>query len=124
MKKEIGIEGFLLGTKEDEKAMTGVSVILAKNGVVAGCSVKGSAPGTRETDLLKSEKTVDKIHALVLSGGSAFGLESACGVMDYLEEQGVGFDVEVAKVPIVSQAVLFDLAVGNPNIRPDKKNGI
>lgn len=123
MKKEIGIEGFLLGTKEDEKAMTGVSVILAKNGAVAGCSVKGSAPGTRETDLLKSEKTVDKIHALVLSGGSAFGLESACGVMDYLEEQGVGFDVEVAKVPIVSQAVLFDLAVGNPNIRPDKKMG-
>lgn len=77
------------------KSYDGVSVILAKNGAVAGCS-KRLCTRTRETDLLKSEKTVDKIHALVLSGGSAFGLESVC-MVDYLEEQGVGFDVEVAK---------------------------
>lgn len=123
MKKEIGVDGFLIGTKEDIKAMTGVSVILAKDGAKAGCSVRGSAPGTRETDLLRPEKTVDKIHAVILSGGSAFGLESSCGVMDYLEEQGIGFDVGVTKVPIVSQAVLFDLSVGNPRIRPNKKMG-
>lgn len=123
MKKEIGIDGFLIGTKEDKKAMTGVSVILAKDGASCSYSVKGSAPGTRETDLLKPEKTVDKIHAVVLSGGSAFGLESSSGVMEYLEEQNVGFDVGVARVPIVVQAVLFDLSVGNPKIRPDKKMG-
>lgn len=123
MKKKIGIAGFLVGTAQDENALTGVSVILAPEGATAGCDVRGNAPGTRETDLLKSEKTVDKIHAVVLSGGSAFGLESACGVMDYLEEEGIGFDVQVAKVPIVAGAVLFDLAVGDPKVRPDKEMG-
>lgn len=123
MKKELNIEGFEIGTQENLKALTGVSVIIAKKGAVAGCCVRGSAPGTRETDLLKSEKTVEKVHSIVLSGGSAFGLESTCGVMDYLEEQGIGFDVGVAKVPIVCGAVLFDLAVGNPHVRPNKQMG-
>lgn len=123
MKKKIGISGFLVGTAQDEKALTGVSVILAPSGATAGCDVRGNAPGTRETDLLKSEKTVDQIHAVVLSGGSAFGLESACGVMAQLEERAVGFDVQVAKVPIVAGAVLFDLAVGDPKVRPDKEMG-
>ncbi|MGP1448619.1 MAG: P1 family peptidase, partial [Filifactor alocis] len=115
MKKKITVERFEIGTKENHQALTGVSVILAKEGATAGCCVRGSAPGTRETDLLKSEKTVEQVHSIVLSGGSAFGLESTCGVMDYLEKQGVGFDVGVAKVPIVCGAVLFDLAVGDPN---------
>ena len=123
MKKTITVEGFEIGTGENHEALTGVSVIIAKEGAVAGCCVRGSAPGTRETDLLKSEKTVEQVHSVVLSGGSAFGLESTCGVMNYLEAMGVGFDVGVARVPIVCGAVLFDLAVGNPDIRPDKEMG-
>ena len=123
MKKTITVEGFELGTEENHEALTGVSVIIAKEGAAAGCCVRGSAPGTRETDLLKSEKTVEQVHSVVLSGGSAFGLESTCGVMNYLEAMGVGFDVGVARVPIVCGAVLFDLAVGNPDIRPDKEMG-
>lgn len=123
MEKKIGVEGFLIGTAEDMDALTGVSVLIAPEGAVAGCDVRGCAPGTRETDLLKSEKTVSQIHATVLSGGSAFGLESSCGVMAYLEEKGIGFDVGVAKVPIVVSAVLFDLAVGKSDVRPDKKMG-
>ncbi|MDO4792557.1 MAG: P1 family peptidase [Filifactor alocis] len=123
MKKKMGVSGFFIGAAQNKKSLTGVSVILAPEGATAGCDVRGNAPGTRETDLLKSEKTVDKIHAVVLSGGSAFGLESACGVMDRLEEEGVGFDVQVAKVPIVAGAVLFDLAVGDPKVRPDREMG-
>ena len=123
MKKTITVEGFEIGTEENHEALTGVSVIIAKKGATAGCCVRGSAPGTRETDLLKSEKTVEQVHSVVLSGGSAFGLESTCGVMNYLEAMGVGFDVGVARVPIVCGAVLFDLAVGNPDIRPDKEMG-
>ena len=123
MKKTITVEGFEIGTEENHEALTGVSVIIAKEGAAAGCCVRGSAPGTRETDLLKSEKTVEQVHSIVLSGGSAFGLESTCGVMNYLEEVGVGFDVGVARVPIVCGAVLFDLAVGDSDIRPDKEMG-
>lgn len=123
MKKTITVEGFEIGTEENHEALTGVSVIIAKKGATAGCCVRGSAPGTRETDLLKSEKTVEQVHSIVLSGGSAFGLESTCGVMNYLEEVGVGFDVGVARVPIVCGAVLFDLAVGDLDIRPDKEMG-
>lgn len=85
--------------------------------------VRGSAPGTRETDLLKAENMVDKVHAIVLSGGSAFGLESASGVMAYLEEEGHGLDVGLTKVPIVPGAVIFDLAIGDPKARPDKDMG-
>lgn len=123
MKHTIHIPGFAIGTAENKQARTGVSVIIATEGACAGVEVRGCAPGTRETDLLRPEKTVDAIHAVVLAGGSAFGLEAASGVMDYLEEQGIGFDVGVAKVPIVCSAVLFDLAVGDAKVRPDKAMG-
>jgi L-aminopeptidase/D-esterase-like protein len=97
---------------------TGCTVVVADGGAVGGVDVRGGAPGTRETDLLNPVNTVDKVHAVVLTGGSAFGLDAAGGVMRYLEERGVGFDTEFGKVPIVPAAVLFDLNVGDPRIRP------
>jgi L-aminopeptidase/D-esterase-like protein len=117
------VPGIKVGHYEDMEALTGCSVILTEEGATAGVDVRGSAPGTRETDLLDPINLVDKIHGLCLSGGSAFGLDAASGVMQYLGEQGIGLDVGVAKVPIVPAAVLFDLVFGNPNIRPDKKMG-
>ena len=102
---------------------TGCTVILAEAGAVAGVDVRGAAPGTRETDLLDPVNSVPVVHAIVLAGGSAFGLDAATGVMKYLEEKGVGFDVRVAKVPIVPAAILFDLGVGDPKIRPNADCG-
>jgi L-aminopeptidase/D-esterase-like protein len=103
---------------------TGCTVVLARHGAIAGVDVRGGAPGTRETDLLDPSNTVQRVHAVVLSGGSAFGLDAASGVVRYLEERGVGFDVGVAKVPIVPAAVLFDLAVGDmPHVRPTAESG-
>ena len=93
--------------------------MLTEAGAVASVDVRGGAPGTRETDLLNPVSHVQKIHAVVLSGGSAFGLDSASGVMRYLEEKDIGYDVRVAKVPIVPAAILFDLPVGGkPKVRP------
>lgn len=117
------IPGFRLGNAGNRNAATGCTVILCEQGAVAGVDVRGGAPGTRETDLLKPENYVAQVHAILLSGGSAFGLDAAAGIMQYLEEQGVGFDTGVAKVPIVSGAVLFDLACGDPHVRPDKAMG-
>lgn len=117
------IPGFRIGHEQDYKAATGCTVILCEKGAVAGVDVRGGAPGTRETDLLNPINMVDRMHAVVLSGGSAFGLDAASGVMNYLEERGAGFDVGVTKVPIVGSAVLFDLAVGDYKIRPDKDMG-
>lgn len=117
------IPGILLGNAQNIAAATGCTVILCPQGAVAGVDVRGGAPGTRETDLLKPENLVDKIHAVMLAGGSAFGLDAAAGVMQYLEQQGYGFDVGVAKVPIVAAAVLFDLPCGAADIRPDKEMG-
>mgnify|MGYP001197114658 FL=1 len=117
------VPGVKVGHKEDNNALTGCTVILTEEGATAGVDVRGSAPGTRETDLLDPVNTVNEVHAICLAGGSAFGLEAASGVMQYLEEQGVGLDVGVAKVPIVPSAILFDLAVGNPNVRPNKEMG-
>lgn len=98
---------------------TGCTVVLAERGAIAGVDVRGSAPGTRETDLLNPINTVEQVHAIVLAGGSAFGLDAASGVMRYLDEHGIGFDAGVAKVPIVPAAILFDLGVGGkPQIRP------
>jgi L-aminopeptidase/D-esterase-like protein len=98
---------------------TGCTVILAEAGAVGGVDVRGGAPGTRETDLLDPRNTVDKVHAVVLSGGSAFGLDAASGAVRWLEERGIGYDTRVAKVPIVPAAVLFDLPVGGkPKVRP------
>jgi L-aminopeptidase/D-esterase-like protein len=102
---------------------TGCTVITASAPFVAGVDVRGGAPGTREIDLLKPENRVDQIDAIFLSGGSAFGLEAGAGISRYLEEHGRGFDTRVAKVPIVCGAILFDLALGNPSVRPDAVAG-
>ncbi len=117
------IDGIKLGHAENREGGTGCSVIICEKGATGGVDVRGGAPGTRETDLLDPMEMVDKIHAVVLSGGSAFGLDAASGVMEYLEKKDIGFDVTVAKVPIVCEAVLFDLAFGDPKIRPDKEMG-
>lgn len=117
------IDGFKIGHEEDLAAATGCSVIICEKGGTAGVDVRGGAPGTRETDLLDPVNLVQKIHGIVLSGGSAFGLDASSGVMKYLEEKGIGFDVSVTKVPIVSSAVLFDLGIGSYKLRPDKDMG-
>ncbi|SHI57642.1 L-aminopeptidase/D-esterase [Desulfatibacillum alkenivorans DSM 16219] len=113
-----------IGHARNAEAGTGCTVIICDKGATPGVDVRGGAPGTRETDALDPVNLVDKVHAVVLSGGSAFGLDASAGVMAYLEEQGVGFDVGVTKVPIVAQAVLFDLFVGAHNVRPDKAMGL
>ena len=112
-----------IGHAQDLDARTGCTVILCPDGAVAGVDQRGGAPGTRETDLLRPMHWVTQVHGLLLSGGSAFGLDAATGVMRYLEEQGVGFETGVAKVPIVPAAVLFDLAVGRADVRPDAAMG-
>lgn len=117
------VPGILLGHAENNKSATGCSVALFPDGAVCGVDVRGSAPGTRETDLLKAENLVEKIHGVCLSGGSAFGLAAANGVMAYLEEQNIGMDVTVCKVPIVLSAVIFDLTLGDAFIRPDYPMG-
>lgn len=117
------IEGIKVGHAQDFDAITGCTAIICEQGVVGGVDVRGSGPGTRETDLFDPKKMVDRIHGIVLGGGSAFGLSAASGTMKYLEEKGIGFDVGVARVPIVASAILFDLAIGNPKIRPDEKMG-
>ena len=117
------IEGFRLGNAENAEAGTGVTVVIAERGAVAGVDVRGGGPATRETDLLRSENTVDKINAVVLSGGSAFGLEAASGVMRALAERGQGFRVGNVTVPIVTGASLFDLAVGKSDVFPDVQMG-
>lgn len=119
----IDVPGIKVGHYQDLEGLTGCSVILTEKGAVAGVDVRGSAPGTRETDLLDPINLVQTVHGLCLSGGSAFGLDAASGVMQYLDEHHIGLDVGVAKVPIVPGAVLFDLAIGNPSVRPDKKMG-
>jgi L-aminopeptidase/D-esterase-like protein len=117
------VEGLLVGHNTLQERPTGCTVITSLTPFTAGVDVRGGAPGTRETDLLKAENFIEKIHAIVLSGGSAFGLDTAAGVTKYLEEQGRGFDVQVAKVPIVCGAILIDLRLGDPKIRPDAKSG-
>jgi L-aminopeptidase/D-esterase-like protein len=117
------IPAIRLGNAQNFTAATGCTVILCPAGATAGVDVRGGAPGTRETDLLKPENLVEKIHGLILAGGSAFGLDAAGGVMRYLEEHGFGFDVGVARVPIVPAAVLFDLPCGDARVRPDQAMG-
>jgi len=117
------VPGIKVGNIENKVALTGCTAVLFEGGAIAGVDVRGSAPGTRETDLLNPINLVDKVHAICLSGGSAFGLDAASGVMQFLEEKGVGLDVGVAKVPIVPAAVLFDLVLGDPKVRPDKQMG-
>lgn len=117
------IDGIKVGNAQDIEAITGCTVIMCEEGATAGVDVRGGSPGTRETDLLKSENLVDKIHGVMLAGGSAFGLDAASGAMKYLEEKGIGFDVQVTKVPIVCSAILFDLNIGDYRVRPDSEMG-
>jgi L-aminopeptidase/D-esterase-like protein len=117
------IVGIKVGHQQDMNALTGCTVIIAEKGAVGGVDQRGGAPGTRETDLLHPMHMVDKVHAVLLTGGSAYGLDAATGVMRYLEEHGIGFNSGPARVPIVPGAVLFDLAIGSPNIRPNAEMG-
>lgn len=112
-----------IGHAQDTLAGTGCTVIIAPKGAVAGVDVRGGAPATRETDLLNSINMVESIFGIMLSGGSAYGLDAAGGAMRFLEEKNIGFDVGVGVVPIVCGASLFDLIVGNPKIRPDAQMG-
>ncbi len=118
------VPGIEVGHFTDPRRPTGCSVVVAREGAVGGVDVRGAAPGTRETDLLAPGNTVDVVHAVLLSGGSAFGLDAAGGVMRWLESRGIGVEVGVARVPIVPAAVLFDLLVGDASIRPDAAAGL
>src|SRR3990170_6642886 len=115
------VKGLRVGQASDQKALTGCTVILCEEGAVGGVDVRGSAPGTRETDLLRPMNLVQRVHAVLLTGGSAFGLAAADGVMRYLEERGIGLDTGipgVPRIPIVPAAVIFDLRVGDQRARP------
>ena len=117
------VPGLKVGHYTDPVGITGCTVVLCPEGAVGGVDVRGSAPGTRETDLMRPVRLVQEVHAVLLSGGSAYGLDAAGGVMRWLEEQGVGFNVGVGVVPIVPAAVLFDLTIGDPHARPDAAAG-
>ncbi|WCM89970.1 P1 family peptidase [Acidovorax sp. NCPPB 3576] len=117
------VAGIEVGHYTDARRPTGCTAILAREGAVGGVDVRGAAPGTRETDLLAPSNLVEKVHAVVLAGGSAWGLEAATGAVRWLEERGVGLDVAVGRLPIVPAAVLFDLLVGDMRIRPDAAAG-
>jgi L-aminopeptidase/D-esterase-like protein len=117
------VPGIRVGHFTDREAATGCTVVLCEAGATGGVEVRGGAPGTRETDLLRPIHLVEKAHGMLLTGGSAFGLDAAAGVMRYLEERGCGFDTGVVKVPIVPAAVLFDLAIGQLSVRPDGEAG-
>jgi L-aminopeptidase/D-esterase-like protein len=120
------VAGVKVGHYTDSRRPTGCTVVLVEDGAVAGVDVRGGAPGTRETDLLNPENLVEKVYAVLLSGGSAFGLDAASGVMRYLEERNIGYDVplpHVPKIPIVPAAILFDLGLGDPKIRPTSESG-
>ena len=124
--KEISIkeiEGVSIGHAQDENAKTGVSVIYFKNGAQAGCDISGGGPASRETPLTDPMTADNPLNAVVLSGGSAFGLAASDGVMKYLEEQGIGYNTGYALVPLVCQSCIFDLGYGKSNIRPDAALG-
>ena len=117
------IEGITVGHATNTTARTGCTVILCPSGATAGVDVRGAAPGTRETEALRSGRLVQKAHAVLLTGGSAFGLDAAGGVVEYLEAQNVGFPAGSVRVPIVPAAVIFDLGVGDVKVRPDRAMG-
>jgi L-aminopeptidase/D-esterase-like protein len=119
------VPGVLVGHATDPVGLTGCTAVLfdAPAGAVVGVDVRGSSPGTRETDLLSPIGRVGETHAILLTGGSAFGLGAADGVVRFLEEKGVGYDVRVARIPIVPAAVIFDIAVGDTKARPDASMG-
>ncbi len=117
------VAGIEVGHFTERRRPTGCTVVMARAGAVGGVDVRGAAPGTRETDLLDPCNLVEKIHAIVLAGGSAWGLDAATGAVRWLEEQGVGLDVGVGRLPLVPAAVLFDLLVGDMRVRPDAAAG-
>ncbi len=117
------VAGIEVGHFTDPRRPTGCSVVIAREGAVAGVDVRGAAPGTRETDLLAPGNLVEQVHAIMLAGGSAWGLEAATGAVRWLEEHGVGLDVGVGRLPLVPAAVLFDLHVGDMKVRPDAAAG-
>ena len=117
------IKGFRIGHAQNTEKATGCTAIICEQGATAGVDVRGGAPASRETELIKPVNAVDQIHCVMLSGGSAFGLEAGDGAMKYLEEKGVGFDVGVGRVPIVCGASIFDLELVDFNTRPDKAMG-
>ena len=117
------IPGIRVGHAQNFEAQTGCTVILPDKEAVAGIDVRGSAPGTRELELLKPVRLVEKVNAVLLAGGSAFGLDAAGGVQQFLEERNIGYDTGIARIPLVPTAVIFDLGVGNASIRPDKEMG-
>ena len=117
------VPGIRVGHATDEVGRTGCTVVLTPDGAAAGVDVRGSAPGTRETDLLRPDAMVERIHGVCLAGGSAFGLAAADGVMRYLAERGVGFDTGLRPVPIVPAAILFDLGAGSPDAVPGPDDG-
>jgi len=116
------LPSFLFGHAQNTQGATGVTVVIAPEGATCGVEVRGGGPATRETDLLRPENMIEKVHAVVLAGGSAFGFEASCGVMDELKTRSIGFHLDSICVPIVVGACLFDLAVGE-NCAPDKKMG-
>lgn len=117
------VPGIKVGHATDMVALTGCTVVLCEEGATAGVDVRGSAPGTRETDAIRPTNLVEKANAILLTGGSAFGLDAAGGVMQFLEEKGFGYSLGAIKVPIVPAAVIFDLFIGDSEARPDKKMG-
>ena len=117
------VPGISVGHYTDTQNATGCTVVLCEDGAVGGVDVRGSAPGTRETDLLSPTAMVDRVHAVLLSGGSAFGLAAATGVVEYLEEKGVGIEFGNATIPIVPAAILFDLGLVTHEVRPDASAG-
>lgn len=114
------IENIKIGNSENKEAGTGCTVIICEKGAVTGLDVRGGGPASRESELMKPTAASGFINAVLLSGGSAFGLDAAGGVMEYLEEKNVGFDVGITKVPLVAQSCIFDLSVGDMKVRPDK----
>lgn len=117
------IPGIRVGHASDLVGYTGCTVVLCEKGAVCGIDVRGSASGTRQIDALNANHIVEQVHAVFLSGGSSFGLDAAAGVMKYLEDRGVGFDVGVTKIPIVPTAIIFDLLFGDPGVRPTPAMG-
>ena len=117
------VPGFKVGHAQDLKAITGCTAILCPPGTVGGVDIRGSAAGTRQTDSLHSIHWVDEVHAVLLSGGSAFGLDASGGVMKFLEEKSIGYQTSAAKVPIVPTAIIYDLSLGNAQVRPGKEMG-
>ncbi len=117
------IPGFRVGHAQDLKGATGCTVVLCPPGTIGGADIRGSAAGTRQTDSLHSSHFVDEVHAVLLSGGSAFGLDASGGVMSYLEERSIGYQTAAGRVPIVPTAIIYDLGLGEKGVRPDREMG-